>query len=211
MPFRIFQVQQGTPIAATSTIQLLPSGLTGTRGALRRLVHPDGATFPPALYWRNPDRIFNFDADVLRAPIVEVVRTLSASRTIRFEEIEEDVLITEVWTADSGISMPLFMLRWLYELVLNPPAFDALNQEYVRWEPRDRTDDAWHVQLLRLQVGGGNPGTFDVAHRTAGGGPNDPSAPGDVLAPTDVLEVSPTAFLDRPVSLTMRVIEKAPA
>lgn len=209
MPSRLFQLQQGTPVTAASTVQLLPSGLTGTRGARRRLVHPDGASFPALVYYRNPDRTFNFDSDVLRHPIVSVTRTLSSTKVVRFEEVTEDVVVVERWEANGGLSVPVFFLRQLYNLLVNPPAFDSVNQTYVIWEPRDESDDTYRVELIGLQVGGGaGAGRFNIKKYVTRGGPTDPTNPGVESTPSEVLEVSPTGFLDQPVDLTMRVVEK---
>ncbi len=207
---RLYQVQQGQPITATPTVQLLPSGDAGTRGALCRLVHPDDDTFPPVVYFRNPDRRFNFSTDVLRHPILKLIRTASSSKLLRFEEVTEDVLVTELWGAGGGLSLPLFMLHQLYEYLINPPDFSALAQEYVVWEPRDETDDAYHVQVVGLQVGGGGAGKYNMRRWYAGGGPNDPNNPGTILTPSDTMDVSPSALIDQPAALTLRIVEKVP-
>lgn len=207
MTYRVFQIGQGTPVVATATLQLLPTGVSGSRGALRRLVHPDAATFPPVVYYRNPDRLYNFDGEELRHPITAAVRTLTATRTVRFEEETGDVVVVEEWTADGGLSVPLFLFQQLYEYLVNPPDNDPLAPSYILWEPRDQTTDVWRVELLQLQVGGGSPGRFSMRRWQAGGGPNDPRVPGAlVLTPTDVMDVSPTALLDQPVFLTMRLV-----
>lgn len=210
MTFRIFQVLQGDEVAEQDTVQLLPSGLTGTTGALRRLVHPDAGTFPALVYYSNPTRTFNFDSDVLRHPIASIVRTLSTSKTIRFEEVVEDVVITEQWEPGGGLSMPVFFFRQLYEYLVNPPEFDPALQTYIIWEPRDDSDDTFEVEVLGLQVGGGSPGKYNVKKYIGRGGPNDPQTPGTILTPTDTMDVSPTALLDQVVTLTMRIIRKVP-
>lgn len=210
MSVRIFQVLQGAPATASSTIQLLPSGLTGIRGSLRRLVHPDTANFPPVVYYLNPTRTYNFDSNVLRHPIAALVRTLSSSKLVRFEEVTEDVVITEVWEPGGGLSMPVFLFRQLYEYALNPPAFAAVGQTFITWEPRDETESTWNVEVIGIQVGGGSPGRFNVKKFQADGGPNDPRTPtATILTPTDTMDVSPTALIDQPVVLTMRIVSQA--
>ncbi len=209
MSSRLYTYLQGASVTAAATLQLLPSGSTGTRGALRRLVHPDSANFSPLVYYRNPDRQGNFDTDVLRTPIVSVIRTAAASRTLRFEEIESDVLVREQWLPEGGLSMPDFMFRQLYEYYVNVPDFSATNQEYITWEPRDETTSSWKVQIIDLNVGGNTLGTYNIRKYIAAGGPSDPLDPGPLFTPTDGLDVSPGApILDAPVTLTMRIIEE---
>ena len=201
MTYRIYQVQQGVPVEAVSTVQLLSVGEPGTVGALRRLVHPDGATFPPITYYTNPTRTFNFAVDALRHPIVNVARTLSSSKTIRFEEVVEDVIVTEVWEPLGGLSTPFFMFAFLYEYLNNPPALDIVNQQYIIWEPRDETTDTYYVELIGVQLGSGNPGKYSIRHHRASGGTV-------IDTPTDTMDVSPTTLLDQPMSVTMRIISK---
>ena len=211
MSFRIYQLQQGVAVVATSTVFLLPSGLAGTRGALRRLVHPDAGLLPPLIYYLNPTRTFNFSTDVLRHPIASVVRTLSTSKTIRFEEVTEDVVVVEQWEIGGGVSMPLFMAHQLMEYLNNPPAFSSINQPYIIWEPRDETADTYEVEVLGVQIGGGSPGKFSMKRFIGSGGPNDPDNPGPVDTPTDTMDVSPTALIDQVVTVTMRIISKIEA
>ncbi len=207
---RLYQIQQGLPIVAAPTVQLLPSGVQGTRGALRRLVHPEDGDWPPIVYYRNPDRTYNFSTDVLRHPILQVVRTASSSKLIRFEEVTEDVIVTEAWTARKGLSLPLFLVHQFYEYLNNPPAFHATAQEYIVWEPRDETDDSWYVQVIGCQAGGTGNSRFNMKRYYASGGPNDPQSPGPVDTPTDTMDVSPSPLIDQPVVLTMRIIGKVP-
>lgn len=204
---RLYQILQGTPITATPTVQLLPSGVQGTRGALRRLVHPEDSTWPAIVYYRNPDRTLNFSTDYLRHPINSLVRTASSTKLVRFEEVAEDVIVTELWEAGGGLSLPLFVIHQLYEYLNNPPAFSATAQQYIVWEPRDETDDTYRVQVIGLQVGGGG-GRYNMRRRWSNGGPNDPTTPGTILTPTDTMDVSPNPLMDQPVALTMRIIEK---
>lgn len=203
MTYRIYQLQQGVPITSAPTIQLLPSGLVGTRGALRTLVHPTSATFPQITYYKNPDVTVNYDSDTLRTPIVDVVRTLSSSKLVRFEEVVEDVVVQEIWQPGGGLSMPVFLFRQLYEYVLNPPPFDTVAQTYIQWAPRDRSDQVFDVQLIGLQAGNGG---YRTRYFQARGGPNDAAVPGPVLTPTDTMDVSPTAIMDEVVTLTIRIV-----
>ena len=208
MSYRIFQLQQGVAVTATSTVFLLPSGLSGTRGSLRTLTHPDTGNFPPITYYLNPTRTFNFSTDVLRHPIATVVKTLTSSKTIRFEEVTEDVVVVEQWETGGGASMPLFMAHQLFEYLNNPPAYSSVDQTYIIWAPRDETTDTYNVEVLGVQVGGGSPGKFSMKRFIAAGGPSDPDNPGPVLTPTDTMDVSPTALLDQVVTVTMRIISK---
>jgi hypothetical protein len=187
MTSRLYQIQQGQAVAAASTVQLLASGVQGDRSALCRLVHPDTDTFPAVVYYKNPDRRFNFSTDVLKHPIVSVVRTASSSKLVRFESLDEDTIITEVWNGGQVLSLPLFSVHQLEEMVLNPPAFSATAQEYIIWEPRNETTDTYYVEVIGLQVGGGNPGKFNMRRWFAAGGPNDPVSPGPADTPTDTI------------------------
>ena len=105
--------------------------------------------------------------------------------------------------------MPIFLFRQLYEYVNNEPVFAAVGQTYIVWEPRDESDSTWNVEMISLKVGGGTPGRFNIKKYQSRGGPNDPQTPGTVLTPTDTMDVSPTALIDQPVTLTMRIVSQA--
>lgn len=204
MAFRNYQIVEGTTVSAASSVTLLPSGLTGTLGALRCLTYP-GNTFAPIIYYTNPTRTFNLNSDVLRHPIVGVSRTLDSTKVIRFEENEEDVIVSEVWENSGGVGMPDFMFKQLYEYLLNPPPFDSLAQTYIQWCPRDESDDVFNVELIGLVLGEGSPGQYSVKKFRGRGGVAEGGA---IKTPTDSLDVSPTAFLDRSVTLTLRIVNK---
>ncbi len=205
MSLRIFQILQGAATAAVSTQQLLTAGLTGTRGALRKLSHPDTINFPPLTYFRNPDRLLNYGNEVLRHPITDVERTLSSSKTVRFEQVDEDVVITETWNAQGGVSLPLGFFNSLYELLVNPPVFSATAQTFIQWEPRDRSTEKWNVEFLEMQLGT-QRFAFDTRYLIAEGGPTDPGNPGTINTPTDTVESVASALFDQPLSLRFRLI-----
>lgn len=201
MASRLYTILQGSPVVAASTVTLLPTGLPGTKGALRRMVHPDSTNFPEIVYYLNPTRTVNFSTDFLPTPITEVVRTLTSSRLVRFEELAEDVIVQEIWEPSGGFSMPLFMFQQLKEYAINPPAFSSTAQTFINWEPRDRTSDVWKVQVLDAAIP-------SVRMYQSDGGPNDPNVTGTIDTPTDSMDTSPTALLDQPVTVTMRLVEK---
>ncbi len=211
MTRRVFQLLQGVPVVAAPTVQLLPAGEVGDRGALRRLVHPDTRNFPPLVYYLNPTRTFNFDTDVLRSPIISTTRTLNSTVTTRFEEVVEDVIVIERWEPLGGLSIPTFVWREFYNYWVNPPAFSQTDQEYIRWYPRDETTSSYDIEIVDLRVGGGSPGRYGIRKHRSIGGPNDDRAPGPTLTPTDTMDVSPSSILDQPLDLFMRMIREVPA
>ncbi len=171
MPSTIIVIQQGTPVVVTSGVTFLGTGSAGDRDACRRLVFPSTVSnlLAPITYstgprgqCMNPTRTFNLDNTVLPHPTTQVVKTLTGSRTIRQEETATDVIVTEVWAADSGLSMPTPMFRLLYEYLVNG-ALIGPTDDKIQWEPRDRSDRIYTVDLLSLTVGSGEGETrFDV-------------------------------------------------
>lgn len=211
MAVKIFSIKAGSPITAVATTTLIAAGSTGDPTARRRLTHPTGGTFPPLIYGGgNPDRTFNFDegnGELLRAPISQIVRTLDSTKLVRFEELTRDVIITELWLADGGLSMPSWFYRKLYEYLLNEPNNSAPVPEWITWEPRDAPGGKiFNVQLVRLLVGG--EGAIDFTDVRAWGGPNDPFGnTGTILTPADLEDVTPTGYVDRDVALIFRIVE----
>ena len=201
-----FPIYAGVPISATSSVTLVETGMTGDRTAKTRLVHPDAVTFPPLVYYRNPDRRWNFDQAPLLAPIVNVQRTIGSTRVTRFEQGVEDVLVTEVWESGQGrASMTASQFRLLYELLINPPAFDPNAPEYIQWEPRNETDSVFNVELLALQLGGSGENPYDVRVWRATGGQYHG---GTVREPIDSLDLVESGLVDREVRLSMRIVSE---
>lgn len=206
---RTFEIFAGVPAEAVAEGVILGTGPAGTAGASRILVHPDGALVPPVVYSRNPDRTTNLDTQVLPSMIATSLLTLSSTRVVRFERGIEDTICVETWLAGSGVaSMTAVQFRLLYEVAANRPAFDPVAPVFVRWEPRDVSDRAYHVEILGLFVGSGrgSDAGFDVREvRDAGGIFNG----GDFMNALDSLEPVQTGVLDLPVFLAMRVVSEA--
>lgn len=201
---RTFFIGLGSPTTTSSSLVLYDSGQAGELGAQRILTHPDATNFAPINYYRNPDRVFNLDTEVIPSVRAEAVDTLSARQIVRFDETLADVVVTEIWEGSERrrASMPTFLFRQFYEYLRNPPAYDPLNPTYIQWAPRDRTTKVYNVQVFRLKVGGGSrTQIFDI---------DDFRLPDTELAhPLLSMDVSPTGLITRNVELWMRVVSEA--
>ena len=93
---KVYTIQQGTPITASTGITFLGIGSDGTLGAKRILTHPT-STLAPITYFSNPKRTINLDNDVLTTPNASVVRALTGSKVLRFEQTIADVVVQELW------------------------------------------------------------------------------------------------------------------
>lgn len=202
---RIYEIFLGTPVEAPSSVVILGSGTAGTLGAIRRLVHTDSVNFPPLVYARNPDRTINLDNAVLPAPLSVAQLTLDSTRVTRFERRVEDVICTEIWEASPArAAMIAQQARLLYEYMANPPAFNPVTPVYIQWEPRDRTDRVYQVEILDLTIGGRDAvDVFDFEPRRAGGGLFQG---GSVANPLDDLDTVETTLVDREVRLRLRIV-----
>ena len=202
-------IQQGAPTIVEEPITFLGTGSAGDPDACRRLVFPAGVSplLAPIVYQvtdlgicLNPTRTFNLDNTVLPHPVTNPVKTIGSTRVVRFDQETEDVIVTEQWDVDGGSSMPTFFLRLLYEYLINQPPFDPSQIDFITWEPRDRSDRIYSVDLLSLSVGGGTGETqFDIRDIRGKGGD-------EVAKGTDFLNTLPTGLVDQEVSLRMRII-----
>lgn len=208
---KVYTILQGTPASAAAALTFLGTGSQGTRGALRRLVHPN-SSFPPITYWGNPDRTFGMDNDALFSPRVGAFRGLEDTTLVRFDDDIRDVIVTEIWTAVQGVrlSMPTFFWRLLYEYWINEPDYSPTAQEYIQYEPRDRNGYTYNVELMRLTVGGGaqNNQLFDIADIRQPGGKYDPDVSATIKNSTDSLNVLETGVLDRTVLFQFKIVSK---
>lgn len=206
---RLYQIFLGAPATDDEAVTILGLGPTGDATARRRLVHPDATNFEPILYFQNPDRTMNIDNELLRAPIASVLRALDGSAVVRFDEVDADVLITEIWLATDGkFSMPAFLFRQLYEYLINAPAWDPASPDYIQWSPQDKNAKTYNVELIRMAVGGGGDPTqlFDVTEFFP---PGSASAQGDPLASLDLAFANEgSGLLDRTVLFQMKIVSE---
>lgn len=211
-------IQQGTPVVVTDTATFLGTGTAGDPAACRRLVFPDGVVdgnadpvaLAPIVYavtttgrCLNPNRTFNLDNVVLPHPTTAAVKTLGSTKVVRFEERDEDVIVTEVWTAGGGASMPTSLFRLFYEYLLNERFIPT--GLYITWEPRDRSEKTYLVELLSLSAGGGDgEQRFDLADIRGGD-----STTGSIDAVLERVGPAATGLVDVDVSLRMRIVSEA--
>lgn len=204
---RVIFIGLGVPTTTPSSLVLFDSGQSGTLGAQRILIHPNGVRFAPINYYKNPTRTFGLDNEVLPAPIADAPLTLTSRQVVRFEQDIDDVIVTEVWEGGEGkrAAMPTFLWRQLYEYLRNPPEFDADAQTFITYAPRDRSTVVYNVQLYQLRVGGGggDDQVFDI---------DDFRLPAsiEIQHPLESLDVSPTGLITRDVQVKLRIVSEVP-
>lgn len=210
MPSRTYTINQGAAATVSPSVTILGTSTAGTAGARRRLVHPDSANFPAVVYELNPDRTFNLDNIALPAQFSTTILTLSDRKLVQFDGNLEDVLVTEVWEANGGkAAMTTAFWRELYELYRNPPDFDPFLQTYLQWEPADRSDKVYQVQIVNFTTGsspGGDPAQqFNVSEIIPPGGREDG---GDTQHGLDAILPSGVraGLVDQSVFLQMKII-----
>ena len=152
------------------------------------------------------------DNDALLDAQVTAFRGLEDTTLVRFDGTLSDVIITEIWTAIAGArySMPTFFFRQLYEYFINEPDYDPVAQEYIQYQPRDRNDFTYNIEIMRLSVGGGaqNNQLYDVADVRQKGGLYDPNLMATIMNSTDNLNVLETGLLDRTVQFQFQLMSK---
>jgi hypothetical protein len=207
---KIFHYAPAAPTTEETGIRFLPIGSAGTRRALRRMVHPT-AGIVPIVYWSNPDKTMNLDNDVLAHPITAAILALSGTKVQRFERETEDIIITEIWQADQGrFSMPTSFARELWNYLHGEPEYAPLAPQYIQWQPRDRNDYTFNVELLSLRIGQGSGESdfFDILDFRPSGGIYDPERGGEVMGIIDDLSTEETGLVDAEVRLQFRVVNR---
>lgn len=211
MASRVYEIFAGTPATASQVVTFIGTGSAGTPGAARILTHPN-SLLAPITYLTNPDRSLNLDNVVLSAPLISTALTLEDRKVFRFESNLADTIVTEVWEASGPkAAMVAAQFRLFYEYWINPPPFDAVNQTYIQWEPRDRNALKFNVEIVNLSVGGGGRGggdtsaQFDLNEIIPKGGVNDG---GDTFMPLDSFDDSGSGLVDRNVVLQMKIVSQ---
>ena len=125
--------------------------------ALRELRYP-GDVLPPLFYESNPDRWENFDSvPMTNRPQVKAELTIASAQIVQWKGYYPDRSVKEVWRgSDTRSRMTTHMLRRLYEFFAYPP-----DSGYITWCPKDRTEQAYHIQIESVQVGGQDIVSFD--------------------------------------------------
>lgn len=134
-------------ITATADIPLLPQneGLDATPE-----LHYPGDALPPLVYPDLPDKRMNFDTSPLTSrPIWKGELTLNDVQSVIWPGTIKDLPIREIWSGSDTVSrMSLSFFRRLWEYYVNPPATG-----YITWNPKDRMDKAYNIQIIGLRAG----------------------------------------------------------
>jgi hypothetical protein len=141
----------------TADLLLLPEN-AGSK-ALRELRYP-GDALPPLIYEDNPDKWENFDTAPLTArPLVKGDMTLADYGLVQWPGYQKDRPVKETWAGtDTRSRMTAYFFRRLWEYFATPPAAG-----FITWSPKDRIDQAYHIIMESLTVGGQDTITLDYA------------------------------------------------
>jgi hypothetical protein len=140
----------------TVDLTLLPENAGGN--ALRELRYP-GDLLPPLIYADNPDQFENFDTRPLTArPLLKGEMTLKDTSLARWPGYVKDRPVKEIWKgSDSKSRLSAYFFRRLWEYFANPPA-----SGYITWNPKDRLDQAYSIEIESLTVGSQDTVSFDT-------------------------------------------------
>jgi hypothetical protein len=125
--------------------------------AVRELRYP-GDVLPPLFYESNPDRWENFDSvPMTNRSQLKAELTIASAQIVQWPGYYPDRSVREYWKgSDSRSRMFVYMLRRLYEYFAYPP-----EAGYITWHPKDRTEQAYHIQIESVQAGGQDIMSFD--------------------------------------------------
>jgi len=115
------------------------------KGGGRRMRHP---FLPPIVYYRNPDRWTNFLDEPLRKMRTVVTRNLEGSGVAKYPDDKGDRIVREVW--DGPVRLSLFRQFRAYLMQTLPV------DRYIGWQPRDLSPRNYFVELLNVELGGGD-------------------------------------------------------
>ncbi len=202
----LLTVTLGVPITTTTGVTFHGIGTAGTYGALRRLVHPN-SSLAPLIYAQNPPVYSNIDTDVLVAPITNTVLTLDDTKVVRFERLQKDMVVEELWPGSrQNPSMTTAFFQMFYEYWKNPPALTGNVGEFIVWEPREKTDDTYQVELVGLILGREQVAYESTEFRAPGGIYKG----GSFMNALDGANATETGVLLAPVRLRLKIVAKVP-
>jgi hypothetical protein len=125
--------------------------------AVRELRYP-GDVLAPFQYESNPDYWENFDSvPMTNRAQVKTEMTISSSQVVQWKGYYPDRSVREIWKGmDTKSRMFAFMMRRFYEYFAYPPPAG-----FITWHPKDRTEQAYLIQIESIEVGGQDLITFD--------------------------------------------------
>jgi hypothetical protein len=115
------------------------------KSAGRRMTHP---FLEDLVYSRIPDQTINMAADTLPRAETVVTRTLDGSAVARYDDFLDDIIVREIWLAQSASTIT-DMWRHLhrYWMAKLPP------DRFIGWQPRDLTPKRYAIEILRVYCG----------------------------------------------------------
>ena len=116
----------------------------------RRMKHP---FLTDIVYPRTPDKTANFDQDPMRRVKSIVTKTLDSSAVSKFPEVKEDVIIREVWLAET-LSTFTKLARQFYTYLITP----LPPGRFIGWIPTDKSPKAFFIDIIDVEVG--NPEAY---------------------------------------------------
>jgi hypothetical protein len=102
-------------------------------------------------YPTNPDITRNFIYHPAARVDGTMQRTLSSNVFIQVPQVDEDIVITEIWLGGEGVlSSFSSMFRTFHQYWTTLPTIG----ESLGWEPRDTTSDRYLIKITGVQLGG---------------------------------------------------------
>lgn len=114
-------------------------------GGGRRLRHP---FLTDIIYPRLPDVTTNFDQDPLKKMRSAVTKTLDSSAVAKFLDKPEDIVIREIWNANTLSTLTEFF-RQLHRYSVEP----LPTGRYIGWRCPDLSPKSFAIEILDVQLG----------------------------------------------------------
>jgi hypothetical protein len=121
-------------------------------GGGRRMTHP---YLDPLVYPSPPDRTLNFGRYPLTGQTSVVVKTLDGAAVAHYPDLDEDLVIEEIWEGQLATEVDFFYGLHVY---LQTP---LLPGQFIGWRPTDLTPKVFLVDLLSV-FGGNSPQSMRV-------------------------------------------------
>lgn len=144
----LFTVTNQAMAVDTVSLVVVPVGSAGAGGS-GRLIHPTLGTLD---YVLPPHEWTNLDGDVIVTPTWASTKTLTSTANTLWPGALRDVLVSETWLPEAGLSMPMPMLRTLLAFYVNPP--DPALGDFIEWHPTYSTALKFKVILESIEVSG---------------------------------------------------------
>lgn len=139
-------ITEGVSVMESVSVYILPLSAVGV--GTGKMIHPTLGTLN---YPYAPDKWTNIDTDLIVPPVWASTQTLNGGASTLWAGNIKDTVVTESWTGEGGLTLPVVFVRALLSFWMNPPAPETA---YIQWYPSYTNELGYNIMITNVTCGG---------------------------------------------------------